>query len=197
MVVLMATMPSMAHAEVVPTDVTSLDYAVYAQSVTAMAGEEIKLSVKMKNAKAIATWQADLMLPEGVSIATDEYGDPKVVVSTARTSTTRHSITTKNLANGAIRILCGSASNKTFTGTDGEVAIITLKISNDIAAGDHAILFKDEVMAEPNEVGHKVPLVVGVLKIEEDLDATKCDVNGDGEVTIADVTYIVNYILKK
>lgn len=197
MAVMMAAMPFQLFADVTPTDISTLDYAVYAQSVNAKAGEEVTLSVRMKNVNAIATWQVDLVLPERVSIATDEYDDPKVVVSTARTSATRHSVTTKNLASGAIRILCSSASNKTFTGTDGETVIITLKIAEGMEAGNYAITFKDEVMAETNEAGHKVAQVISPLKIEDDQDAKKCDLNGDGKVTIEDVTYIVNYILKK
>lgn len=196
MAVLMAAIPSKLYADVVPTNVSTLQYVVYAPAITVKAGEEVTLSLRMKNANPIATWQADLTLPEGVSIATDEYDDPKVVISTARTSLSRHSVSTRNLASGAVRILCGSASNKTFTGTDGEVVVITLKISDDIKPGDYAITLTDEVMAEANESGHKVAQVVSLLKVEDDLEAKKCDVNGDGKVTIADVTYIVNYLLK-
>lgn len=197
MAVLFTAMPSYLHAEVGPTDISGLSYAVYAPSVKANAGEEIVLSVRLKNVNPIATWQADLMLPEGVSIALDEFEDPKVVLSTTRTSMSRHSVTTKAQSNGATRILCSSASNKTFTGTDGETVQITLKIADDMPGGKYAIAFNDEVMAEANETGHKVAQVITVLEIEEDLDALKCDVNGDGKVTIEDVTYIVNYILKK
>lgn len=197
MAVLFTAMPSYLHAEVEPTDISGLSYAVYAPSVKANAGEEIVLSVRLKNVNPIATWQADLMLPEGVSIALDEFEDPKVVLSTTRTSMSRHSVTTKALSNGATRILCSSASNKTFTGTDGETVQITLKLAEDMPAGKYAITFAEEVMAEANEAGHKVAQVVTVLEIEEDLDALKCDVNGDGKVTIEDVTYIVNYILRK
>lgn len=197
MAIMMVAMPFQLFADVKPTDISTLDYAVYAQTVTAKAGEEVTLSVRMKNANAIATWQADLVLPEGTSIATDEYDDPKVVISTARTSASRHTVTTKTLADGSIRILCSSASNKTFTGTDGETVIITLKVSDNMEAGDYAITFNNEVMAEANETGHKVSQVTSILTIEDDSDAKRCDVNGDGKVNMEDVTYVINHILKK
>lgn len=45
--------------------------------------------------------------------------------------------------------------------------------------------------------GISVTCSITVDPAPEDQDAIKCDINGDGQVTIADVTYIVNYILRK
>jgi len=192
-VVLLIATPYHLFAEVNKTDVSALPYAIYAVDATAKPADQIVLSVRMKNVNAIATWQAVLVLPEGVTVATDSFGDPMVSLSTERTSSQRHQVSTRVLASGAIRILCGSQSNKTFTGTDGEVVTITLDVASSVPAGAYPITLKEQYLVEANETGHEQSQVVSLLTVAPE-DPSRYDHNGDGKVTIEDVTLIVNYI---
>lgn len=177
------------------TDVSTLDYAVYASNVSAKAGEQVTLSVSLKNVNAITLLQTELMLPDGVEIALDDFEYPQVYLyegTGKRTTSSRHSLA-MNPANGMI--LCNSTTNKTFTGTDGVVFTITLNTTSDIQPGDYAVTFKNELMVETDGTGHRVPEVVSLLTIES--DGLKGDVNNDGTVNVSDVTALVNVILGK
>lgn len=175
------------------TDISSLTYAVYPTQVTGVSGNTLALPINLKNANLIATWQADLVLPEGFTIATDEYGDPLIVVSGSRTTAARHSIATSTVSGGATRILYNSSSNKTISGTDGEVATVTLNIDEDVEPGDYPIIFKNIVMSEANETGHVVERVVSKITIQS---YTPGDVNNDGDINAQDLVAVVNYILE-
>lgn len=194
-VAILTATPICLRAEVTKTDLSALDYAIYAVDAQAEQGQQLTLSVCLKNQKPIATWNADLVLPEGVTIANDDFGDPKVSLSTVRTSSQRHQVSTVVMPSGTIRILCGSQTNKTFSGTDGEVVTITLDVASTVASGVYPIILKSETIAEPTEVGHEVPLVISLLTIGGE-DPSRYDHNGDGKVDIADVTLIVDYIKK-
>lgn len=51
-----------------------------------------------------------------------------------------HSLTLSEQGDGAIRFLCGSLYDETFTGNDGEIATLTVKIAENINDGDHAVI---------------------------------------------------------
>lgn len=130
------------------------DYIIYSNDFEGVAGKQATLCLNMKNTLPVTLWQADLVLPEGVSIATDEFGDPMVSITGGRTTEARHTIATNTLPDGSIRILCSSNSNKTFTGIDGEVATITLNIDKDIKLGSYPVALKNILIVEADETRH-------------------------------------------
>lgn len=188
------TIVAIEDDEVTATDVTAMSYAVYAQPAKARKGSQTTLNVCMKNTQPITLWQADLTLPAGFSLATDSYGDPMVSISGSRTSTSRHSISTSTLPDGSIRILCSSSSNKTFAGTDGEVATITLNVASNVTEGDYAVKFNNIKLVEADETKHEVDEVISAITVK---NYTLGDVNDDGSIDGADLVGIVNYILDR
>ena len=175
------------------TDIAQLDNTLYVERIEAAAGQQIQLSVKMKNTVAIQGYQFDLYLPSGVTVATDADGFALAELSTART--------TKNKTNyfdfsftddGALRVLCGSSKGYTFSGNDGEVAIITLNIAQDIAEGEHPIILKSIRLSDAQSVPYRTEYVKSTLAISS---YTLGDVNADGSVDVADFIAIANHIL--
>ncbi len=175
------------------TDIAQLDNTLYVERIEAAAGQQIQLSVKMKNTVAVQGYQFDLYLPSGVTVATDADGFALAELSTART--------TKNKTNyfdfsftddGALRVLCGSSKGYTFSGNDGEVAIITLNIAQDIAEGEHPIILKSIKLSDPSSVPYRTEYVKSTLVISS---YTLGDVNADGSIDVADFIAIANHIL--
>ena len=158
-----------------------------------IAGSVISVPINLKNVNAIATWQADLVLQEGFTVATDTYGDPMITVSGSRTSSTRHSIVSNTLDDGAVRILYNSSSNKTISGTDGEVATLTLNVAEDVEPGDYPIIFRNIVMSEADQTGHKIDQIVSKITV---MSCTLGDVNNDNEINAQDLVGLVNFILE-
>ena len=150
---------------------------IYADDVTANAGESFDLSVKMRNGVPMTGFQFDVEMPAGLSIAVeDDYYC--IDLSTERT-TTRNTNTFDSALqkDGSVRVLAGSTKSKTFSGTDGEVAIITVNVDKDIAAGVYTIVFKNIVMSD--EVGN-------TYKVERsECDVTVGSADGINQVTTA------------
>ena len=109
---------------------------------------EVVLPISLTNESSITGFQCDLYLPSGVTVATDEYGD--YVIAVARTTAKRHTISTSLQADGALRILCTSMTNATFSGNSGTVLNVTLTVPGSMAAGTHSMGLKNIVLSDPD-----------------------------------------------
>lgn len=175
------------------TDISTLGYAIYSPAYNALTGQQLELVVNMKNENPITLWQAQLVLPKGIELANDDLGDPMITISGDRTSNTHHQISANvNEATGTIQLLCNSTGNLTFTGNDGEVATITLKLADDIEPGEYPIAFKNILLVEPDESGHKQDVVTCKISVKS---YTIGDLNNDGNIDGMDLVGIANYIL--
>lgn len=174
------------------TDISTLSNAIYAEPVTTGAGTQITLSVKMKNAVPTTGFQVDLVLPQGVTVPTDEDGYYDIYLSTERTTSRKTDYFSSALqSDGSIRIMANSTRSNTIEGTDGEVCTIQLQIAPDLANGSYPISFKNIVLTDANSQTTKVALIETALNIGRD----PYDLNGDGKVDVQDVTFLVNHIL--
>ena len=59
-----------------------------------------------------------------------------------------HTLTVAEQADGAVRFLCGSQYDETFTGSDGEVATLMVNIPADMSPGDYPVMLKDMKLTE-------------------------------------------------
>lgn len=139
------------------TDISAYEDIIYIESFEAVPGNQIEVSVQMKNQTEFRGFQFDLYLPEGVSFALDEDGFPIAELSTERTTVKKtdyfNSVVQKD---GALRILCNSTNGYSFSGKEGEVATITLNISESIAEGSHLLTLANIKMSDPQAVDHVI-----------------------------------------
>ncbi len=182
------------------TDISQIANTIYFERVEAAAGQKILLSVKMKNTVAVQGFQFDLYLPAGVTVATDEDGFPLAELSTERTTKNKTDYFDSTITDGVLRMLCASTKGYTFSGSDGEVAVITINIAQDIAEGEVPIILKTVKLSEKNPDNPNTP----VLHITDYLKSTLVissytlgDVNADGSVDVADFIAVANHILNR
>lgn len=177
------------------TDVSKMDNVIYIERVEASVGSQIRLSVKMKNTVAVQGYQFDLYLPEGVTVANDEDGFAMAELSTARTTVNKTNyFDTAPTNDGGFRVLCGSSKGYTFSDNDGEVAIITLNISQDMADGEYAIILKNIKLSDNNGIPYSTEYLKSTIVISS---YTLGDVNNDGSIDVADFIAVANHILGK
>lgn len=177
------------------TDISQYDNIVYINNVEARAGSQTTLSVQLKNIADIYGYQFNLYLPTGCTIptTTDAFGDVVIAASQTetRTNSSRHTFETR-LNSNVLTVLCYSASAKSFVGSDGEVAQITINIPEGMAVGDYPIVIKDLVLSKANNMTENIERVKSTLTISN----TKLgDANCDGFVNVGDITAIATYIL--
>ena len=182
-----------AHAEV--TDISGMEDVVYINPVSATAGSECVLSVKMKNSVPMESFGFDLVLPEGITVATDEDGFPVAELSTERTTARKTDVFSANLKpDGSLNVQAYSNNKYTISGNDGEVALITINISSTLEAGDYPIILKNIAMGDASATSYRVESVTSKLTVPSYILG---DANGDGYVDVADHTAISHWILEQ
>lgn len=172
---------------------------VYADAMTANAGDEVTLSVKMKNDSQISGYQYDLVLPEGMSVVTDEDDFPLVFLSTARTTPAKMNFFDQSLIIPShLRVLCYSSKGYSFSGNDGEITQVTIKVDENMVSGTYDLRFEDIQLSYSSDSYDTALKTVPITVIGKspETSASRYDVNQDGKVTIADVNELINYLLR-
>ena len=181
------------------TDVSSNDNVIYVEPFAVTPGTQTTISFKMKNTAEIRGFQFDLYLPEGVTVVKSPKGRIQGALIAGRLpEDDEHDLTFSEQADGAIRFLCSSLYDETFTGNDGEIATLQVNVAENMADGNYPVVMKHVKLTETDiskfYLTEEVETTVSVLSTAEVL---KGDVTGDGNVNAADVTALVNYILGK
>ena len=176
------------------TDISSMNNVIYLNKVEASADSQINLSIRMKNTAAIRGFQFDIYLPEGVTVVKSAKGKIIGSLSDGRLpEDDEHSLTLSEQGDGAIRFLCGSLYDETFTGNDGEIATLTVKIAEDINDGDHAVILRNIKLTETDINNYyQTDYVKSTLTIKS---YTLGDINSDQKIDVSDYIGIANHIL--
>jgi len=125
------------------------DNVIFIAPFTATAGTKTSISIEMKNTAAIRGFQFDLYLPEGITVVKSAKGKIQGKLSEGRLpDEDEHDLTFSQQPDGAIRFLCSSQYDETFTGTSGELATLQVEIASDMANGEYAIQLKNMKLTE-------------------------------------------------
>lgn len=177
---------SVAFAE--DTDLTTIDNTLYLDKVTASAGSQATVSLKMKNTAAgIQAIGAYVTLPAGVTISAIELGSraPEAEEGVVFAKTNR--------VDGVDRIALLSGNGVALTDNDGEVIKLTLDVASTVENGDYDISISNmELCNNENAVFGKDLTVVSTLTVGP--TGLKGDVNKDNEVDVADAVEIYKVI---
>jgi hypothetical protein len=167
------------------------------EAVSMSAGETKQIAIVLNNpTHKYAAFQFDLVLPEGISIAKNDKG--KLMASLNADRIDDHTLTVQDLGSGRYRLLCFSMSNAEFSGTSGALVNMTLRADENASTDAKVGQIKSQVFTETDGNQVKWDDVFFSISIEEAGPAvTKGDVNGDGDVDIADAVCIVNYVVGK
>ena len=163
----------------------------FADNMKVRVGSEFLMPIQMTNADAITGVQFDLYLPEGMQICVDEYGDEMIDVS--RTSIRRHSIASRTMSDGALRIVISSTQNATFEGNSGTILTLKLAPENTMEAGTYEVLLKNVILTDPAAKRYAAPDVRSYINVTR---YTLGDVNNDGYIDVADLAGVVRFILE-
>ena len=180
-------------SEIEVTDISKIDNVIYIEETEVRAGTQATISLKMKNTKDIRGFQFDLYLPEGVTAVKSAKGKIQGALSDGRLpDEDEHTLTLSEQPDGAIRFLCSSQFEETFTGTDGEIATLQVNVADNMEDGDYAIQLKDVKLTE-NDISkfYLTDLVTQKLTV---ITYISGDISGDGKVDVTDYTGVANHI---
>ena len=176
------------------TDISSMNNVVYLNKVEANADSQINLSIRMKNNVGIRGFQFDLYLPEGITAVKNAKGKIINSLSEGRLpEDDEHSLSLNEQSDGSIRFLCGSLYDETFTGNDGEIATISVKLAEDMEDGDYPIILRNMKLTETDINNfYQTDYVKSTLTVKSYMLG---DINDDGKIDVSDYIGIANHIL--
>lgn len=122
------------------------DNVVYMENFAAELGNEVEVPILLKNQvdADITGFDFYLYLPVGLSPILDEDGYPIVTITAGRTTTRKHSIYGDIEDDGSLHIYTtATRSTYTFSGTEGEVASISIKVAEDAPNGVQRIVLRN------------------------------------------------------
>lgn len=174
-----------------PAEDTPTNYVFLAESKGA-AGKDATLSLMMNNKVMVTGYQCDVYLPAGVTFAKGEDGFEKIELSTKRTtSKDTDYFSYRKQESGAMRILCSSTTNKTFSGNEGEVATMVVHLDKDLTPGEYPVILRNIVLSDPQAQTYRNDEMRAILTV---VDYEVGDANGDKDINVGDFTAIANHI---
>ena len=162
------------------TDVSQAENAVYMEPTEAILGQEPVLEICLKNAETATAYSFDMQFDGSVVIDED-------VLSSRHTNHTR---TFTNRGNGKYSFAVLSSTTDNLAGNDGVVRRIKIRFTNDTPV-NVPITISNAVYSRPDGSSVKMDDVITAIHVH---DFAKGDVNGDGEVDIADAVCVVKHV---
>ena len=173
--------------------------AIACADITARSGQQVELPIMLTNDAdlTVVGISFTLTLPEGVTVAKDEYDDPLYSLESTRLNPKRFSVYTSQYADGSwgFRI---STNNTTavLNGTEGVIMTLTLDIPDGMEAGDYNVSLTENKLSVRNNDNSIVSKVISdsVSKLTIN-NVIMGDVNDDGEVDLSDAIMVTYYSL--
>ena len=157
------------------------------------AGETKSISIELSNpTKDYIAFEFSMRLPDGVRIVYDEDNYLMAELNSERSNRHELEVSEPN-HDGVYRFLCYSNKNNTFKGKSGEIINLTIHCADDAVAGSYTGSVYDMIFSDANKV--EVDFDDFTFNVTIASAVKPGDANGDGEVSIADVVAVVNYIV--
>ena len=166
---------------------------LYAEAVELRAGAVAEVALNLSNEKTYTAYQFDLLLPEGIDIATDENGKLLVAKGDRYTDASQR-LKVEKTADNTYQFLCVSMSNAELTGNDGTILTFTLKADGSLPTGaELQALLQQVKLVQPDGTLLTAPDAAIGISITRPLKPG--DANDDGDIDVADPVAMINYIL--
>ena len=147
-------------------------------------GQTKEIYISLENDEEYVAFQFDLYLPDGITVESYVANESRVPSGT--------NLYVSTLSDGAYRFLSAGMSVNPLVGNSGVIVKLTVKADKNISEGEVTGYFRNIVLANANATGQKYQEMSFPITI---VDYIPGDANGDGRVSIADASLIVDYIL--
>ena len=172
------------------TDISQLTDAIYIKPFKSGIDGNRMMEVCLKNAQPVTAYVFDIVLPEGVSVATD--GNNKYIDALG----SRHDdhLSAFNYRGSNTYSLAAlSGKSEELTDNDNAIRLLTLQIDDDLAEGFYSVNIKNASYAKPDGTLVKLDDTTTSITI---IDCAIGDANSDGHISVTDIAVVVNCILQ-
>lgn len=152
-----------------------------------LSGGKATLPVNMTNADEIAGIQFKIRTPQGITVATDGAGKPKI-----KATSRLNNMTMKSAQNEDYTEVLIYGIGEYVEGNSGSIANVEVDISEALGLGDYKIEIYDIILTKKNALEIAPFSVKSTLTL---VDAELGDANRDGRVNVTDIIAVANHIL--
>ena len=152
-------------------------------------GETRTVNILLDNQTAYTAFQCDIYMPEGLTI--EQEGGCYSIDLTSRKAQD-HNIALQAQANGSIRIISFSPNVNVYSGNNGALVTIDVVASENFV-GPASITLRGTLFT--TTTGVEVPFDDETCIVTLSSTVIRGDVNGDGKVSINDVTALIDLLL--
>jgi hypothetical protein len=139
----------------------------------------------LDNETAYTAFQTDIYMPTGLTI---EMEDGDYIFDLTDRKSRDHMIASQPQPNGAIRVISYSNRINPFSGNSGALVTFNVTAGTDFT-GPASIAMRNTLFT--TTAGVEIPFDDETCTV----NGIKGDVNGDGHVSISDVTALINYLM--
>ena len=152
-----------------------------------MPGTTANIELRMMNtATNLTCVEAEIELPEGLTVVCDENGDPTVTL--IRNRSTEHEVLTNVLDNGNFKLLISSIDGAVFRGNEGPLLSFSVQADIDAPTGEYTIgTVGESLLVNTNAEAFYTVGVTGNVLITD--DPTRITTTDNGQQTTDDKIY--------
>lgn len=149
------------------TEIVQAGNSFSISSDTFEAGTVQTLNIDLTNTESITAFQFRIKLPDGFTIAktiNEDNEEVEDITLTGRKKST-HGLSFKKKADGSYAVAVFSTSNAVFSGNEGALVAIKVKVSSSMKSGDYDIEMSDIVIVAPDETTTRQPAFSTTVKV--------------------------------
>ena len=161
----------------------------YIEDFTIAPGETRTVSIMLDNETTYTAFQTDIYMPAGLTI---EMEDGDYIFDLTERKSRDHLIASQPQADGAIRVISYSNRINSFSGNSGALVTFNVSAATDFT-GPATIALRNTLFT--TIAGVEIPFGDETCTVSVLLIGIKGDVNGDGSISISDVTALIDYLL--
>jgi hypothetical protein len=161
----------------------------YIEDFTIAPGETQTVSIMLDNETTYTAFQTDIYMPAGLTI---EMEDGDYIFDLTDRKSRNHMIASQPQPDGAIRVISYSNSINPFSGNSGALVTFNVSAATDFT-GPATIALRNTLFT--TIAGIEIPFGDETCTVSVPVIGIKGDVNGDGSISISDVTALIDYLL--
>lgn len=161
----------------------------YIEDFTIAPGETQTVSIMLDNETTYTAFQTDIYMPAGLTI---EMEDGDYIFDLTDRKSRNHMIASQPQPDGAIRVISYSNRINSFSGNSGALVTFNVSAATDFT-GPATIALRNTLFT--TTAGMEIPLGDETCTVTVPAVGKKGDVNGDGSISISDVTALIDYLL--
>jgi uncharacterized protein YbdZ (MbtH family) len=142
-------------------------------------GETKKVGIVLKNPNyQYVAFQFDIVVPEGISVVNNDKGKPDITLNEERSDD--HTLIVQSNNSGVYQLISYSMPIAAYSGTDGALVFVTLKVADNCPEGNKSVIIKSQRFTDSNNDEKRWDDMSFIVEVKKE------DSGGQGDEPVAE-----------